>query len=44
MLDNTGVPAYQAAIEANLRANGPNAKVVLLIERPAAVYLKSFDL
>lgn len=37
MLDNTGVSAYRAAIEANVNANGPNAKVVLLIERPVSV-------
>lgn len=34
ILDNTGGAAYEAAINANVRANGPHAKVVLLIERP----------
>jgi len=36
MLDNTEGAAYEAAINANVRANGPKAKVVLLIERPVA--------
>lgn len=33
MLDNNGAGAYQAAILANERAHGKNAKVVLVIER-----------